>query len=517
MIRKAVWFLLSLFLSLRIMAQGEEFTFRKGDCMPFVSETSAGSHRAARRALPTPKTDWEASKVYKQMVILFTFSDNDYTMENPKEYYTKLFNEQEYNERQGLGCVADYFKTQSGGKANFQFDIYGPVKVSGKAQPYENPTKDTKNYGRESLREATQLIIDDNPAVDYSPYDWNGDGTIEQVIYVYAGLPGNAQKESYGHIWPNTSSFSTITTPDGKKISQYSASGEYWMKSDEVPIYCGIGTVCHEFSHCLGLPDLYPTGSNQPYSAVDEWDLMDGGNFTNWGWCPPNYSPLEKMLLGWLTPTELTEPTSITGMKTVTEGGAVYQIKHTDTEFLLLENRQWTAWDSGLPGKGLVIYYVNYDASRWQNNNVNSFSSESDFCYRLFHADNMIYADWDSYIEEQGLSKYQNSFRMNRRYLSTSAYPTETNTELTNTSTPAAKMSDGELLAKPITNIQLTDGLISFDFMGGATGIRNLHMSNDEESYLYNLQGQRVYIPLPGQIYIVKKKDGTFKKYVKTL
>ena len=519
MTKKVFGLLLMTLLPLRLLAQGQDVVFKRGNCIPVVA--NAAGHRAAHRVLPTPNTKWDASKVYKQMVILFTFSDNEFTTNeevNPKAYYESLFNEEGYREWSGIGSVSDYFKEQSGGLFNLKFDIYGPVKVSPKAQPYESPNENTRNYGATSIIEATQLVLEANPDVDYSQYDWNGDGEIEQVIYVYAGAAGNT-KNTYGYVWPNTSTFAAITTPDGKRISQYSASAEYWYEADEIgPIFCGIGTICHEFSHCLGLPDIYPVGSSDyPSSAVDEWDLMDGGNFTDWGWCPPNYSPLEKMLLGWLTPTELTEPASITDMKTIDEGGAIYQIKHTDTEYLLLENRQWSGWDLCSPGEGLLIYYVNYNESAWRNNSVNSFKSEDDFRYRIIHADNMIYADWKAYLEANKLSSYVEGHRVKRRHLSTSPYPTDTNTELTDTSTPATKMSNGELLAKPITKIQLSDGLISFDFMGGATGIRDLRITDDEESCLYNLQGQRVYTPLPGQIYIVKKKDGTFKKYVKTL
>ena len=527
--KKALWLLLTLLLSLHTLAQGEDFSFMKGNCMPSISEEVTDNRHDTRRTLPVPRPQWDATKVYKQMVILFTFSDNEFTMENPKEYYTKLFNERDNKSEKEPGSVADYFRDQSNGLFNLEFDIYGPVKVDEKAQPYASPNDKTRNYGTESIKKATQLVLEENPSVNYSVYDWDGNGVIEQVIYIYAGTPGNTTS-TYGYLWPNTASNPSVMTPDNKSISLCSASGEYWGENKEgAPVYCGIGTICHEFSHCLGLPDLYPVGSSDdlPYSAVDEWDLMDGGNFTGWGWCPPNYSPLEKMLLGWAKPVEITEPTSITDLKTVPQGGAFYQVKHTDTEYLLLENRQQEGWDFGTPGKGLVIYYVNYNASAWNNNSVNSFNSEDQFRYRIFHADNNTYQDWKDFftkLDEEAknegkdpVSTYQNPNRMNRLHLSTSPYPIEANAELTDTSTPAATMSNGELLAKPITKIQLSDGLISFDFMGGATAIRDLRLANDEESYLYNLQGQRVYIPLPGQIYIVKKKDGTIKKYVKTL
>lgn len=515
-VRVILPFCLFTFLPLNILAQEADFIISKGECIPALSDATADSHRASHRAL-IPKSDWDADRTYKQMVILFTFSDKDFTEEHPdpKAYYERLFNEEGYKERNGIGCIADYFREQSGGKLNLQFDIYGPIQVSTKAQPYESPDKDTRNYGRDAMREATLLVVDENPTVDYSQYDWDNDGAVDQVIYIYAGRPGN-QKDTYGHIWPNTSSFTAVNTPDGKIISNYSASGEYWGKSKEQQVYyyCGIGTICHEYSHSLGLPDIYPVGTDLPYSAVDEWDLMDGGNFTNWGWCPPNMSPLEKMLMGWLTPVDLTEPTSITGMKTVSEGGHIYRIKHTDTEYLLLENRQWTGWDAGIPGKGLVIYHVNYDESIWRDNNVNSYSSEDKFRYKLVHADNKSFKDWETELDTR--TKYiDNAERMNKVHLSTSPYPFEENNELTDTSTPAAGMSDETFLSKAITNIQMSDGLISFDFMGGATGIQDLRILDDDgESCLYNLQGQRVYIPLPGRVYIVKKKNGTTYKYM---
>lgn len=508
--------MLLILLPLRLMAQGEELTIIKGDCMPEIFN-DGDSHRASRR-LPKRKTDWDASKTYKQMVVLFSFSDQDFSENDPKAYYQKLFNETGFNDGLGPGCVADYYLAQSAGLVHFEFDIYGPVQVSSKAQPYEDPKPDdkTRNYGREPIKEATNLILEANPDVDYSQYDWDGDGRIEQVIYVYAGYSGNTGS-AYGYIWPNTASFSTITTPDGMKISNYTASGEQW--SPKTPRYCGLGTICHEFSHSLGLPDIYPVGNNLPHSAVDEWDLMDGGNFTNYGWCPPNFSPLEKMLLGWLTPIELTDAATITEMKPVEEGGSVYQIKHTDTEYLLLENRQWKGWDLGIPGKGLVVYSVNFEESAWTSNRVNSFSEESQFHYRIIHADNLTYDGWEDKIKEEKYP-YQNSKRMNRTHLSTSPYPYQSNEELTNTSVPAAQMQTenekGEiLLSKPITNIQISDdGTVSFEF-NEVAGINTVFQSvGDEKKGIYDLQGRLVQTPTSGQVYIIRKKDGTTRKQI---
>lgn len=520
---RLIGILLWFFFPLCMMAQGDEFQIIKGDCLPSVSAEGV-SHRASRR-LPAYQNDWDPSKTYHQLVILFSFADADFTRDDPKEYYERLFNEPGYNEGHGPGCMSDYFRTQSNGFLNLQCDVYGPYKVPIKACPIENPDEKTRNYGSQAMMEATNRFLEDHPEIDFSPYDWNGDGKIEQVVFVYAGTPGNV-RSSLGHIWPNTSSFSAIMTPDGKKISQYSASAECWgIREDLTIVYCGIGTICHEYSHCLGLPDIYPVGSpslNLPYASVDEWDLMDGGNFVEWGWCPPSYSPLEKMLLGWQTPIELTEATTIIDLKPVSEGGAAYQIKHTDNEYLLLENRQWTGWDTGIPGKGLVIYHVNYNESAWRNNIVNSFNSEDDFRYKLFHADNKTFATWEAELGTK--SEYVNLDRMNKVHLSTSSYPYGDNKELTNTSTPAALMKTknpaGEnLLSKPITNIQMTNGgLVSFDFMGGTTGIEELKKGRMEErkkeGAWYDLSGQRSVFNSPQKkgVYIFREKDGTTYK-----
>ena len=549
-------------LPLCSMAQ-EELSFRRGNCMPELEENGNGNgngndngnenengnglRRAARRL--QPMTGWDATKTYKQMVVLFEFTDSAFHREDVRAAYDKIFNQTGYNEGQGAGCVADYFRDQSGGLLNLSFDVYGPVKVSGKAQPYDAPTKDTRNYGRTQMEEATRKVLEANPGVDYSQYDWNGDGTIEQVIFVYAGPGGNKNQElCYGHIWPNTSSFSTITTPDGKKIYNYTCSAELWQANSRRS--CGIGTICHEFTHSLGLPDIYPVGNDLPKSTVDEWDLMDGGNFTNLGWCPPNFSPLEKMLMGWLQPVELTEATSVTALKPAAEGGTVYQVKHTANEYLLLENRQWNGWDKGLPGKGLVVYQVDYAASAWSGNRVNSFKEENNFRYKIVHADNILYDDWVDLAVSRGVTSlnqlYKNTGRLNSMLLSTSSYPWATdsttfiNSELTDTSVPATIMHNNnsagvKLLGKPITNIQMSeDGLVSFDFMGGTTGIKDVNLNgngNVNGNYsVYDLSGRLVIngnglrAPLAytfrcknvngNGVYLVRDKNGKVRKVV---
>lgn len=497
----------------------EELKVVRGDCMPDGPDATAVAHRVGQRRLPAAQNEWDPDRTYRQLVILVEFADTEFSYtDDAHSFYERMFNEPGFNGDKGPGCVADYYRDQSQGMCNLQFDIYGPYKTSGKAQPYDNPTEDTRNYGRNVLIEATNKMLTEHPDIDLSVYDWDGNKSIEQVIYVYAGVTGNiSNSQSYGHIWPNTNSFATITTASGYKISNYTCSGELWPTSTLRS--CGIGTICHEFTHSLGLPDIYPTTNDAGYSVCDEWDLMDGGNFTNYGWCPPNFTAMEKMLLGWLTPIDLTEPATITDLKPSAEGGEVYRIKHSASEWLLLENRQQMGWDKGAPGKGLVIYHVNYDGSAWHGNSVNNDPNKRRFY--LVPADNKDFDTWDKEIG--GKNSYANSSRMNNRHLSTSPYPyvgtdEVLNNQLTDTSTPASIMyyPDGSLLGKPITNITMTDeGLISFDFMGGnPSGIKDIQVSGFRIQDYYDLQGRYIQYPVRGQLYLVRKVDGSICKYL---
>ena len=543
MVRSVLPFYLFTFLPSSLAAQ--DFTVVRGDCMPVLNESDAdGAHAMkAPRRLPAINASWDASRTYHQLVILITFKETRDTIpepclfksSNPRELYDRMLNEDGYNQRNGPGCAAEYFREQSGGLFNLQFDVYGPYQVSTKAQPTAKPTDNTRNYGAGPMTEATKQFLAENPDIDFSQYDWNNNGYVNQVVYVFAGYSGNQSNENcYGYVWPNTSMFTAITTHDGKKISSYSNSCELWANGNS----CGFGTICHEFTHSLGLPDIYPAHNGWATSVLDEWDLMDGGNFTNFGWCPPNYTPLEKMLLGWLTPVELTAPATIKNLKPVSEGGQAYIIKNTDKEYYLLENRQWIGWDVASPGRGLVIYHVNYDANAWSGNRVNDTSNKPNF--DIVSADNMDYTAWNDYLIGTGTrTQYAASPRLHNLHLSTSPYPYAGDPvvdALTDTSVPAAVMynanSKGDfLMSKPITNIQMTsDGLISFDFMGGddTTGIEDLQISDlpfgssdpnqivdskSVNSNFYDLQGRKA--ASQKGLLIVREKNGTVRKIIR--
>ena len=499
---KIVLFFLLTILPVSLSAQDDGF--RKGNCLPALDQADQAAARGPMRRLPAIYTLWDKDRVYRQAVVLVNFRDVKFGMEKPRETYDSLFNFngfKGYNKRVGVGCVAEYFREQSGGLCNLAFDVYGPVDIDTLANPYVNPDANTRNYGGEIFRTAMAKLAEANPDVNYKEYDWNNDGSVNQVIFIYAGMGGNQGAKSYGYVWPNTGTFSVLTLPGGVRVDDYTSSAEHWQNG----VSCGLGTVCHEFSHSLGLPDLYPVPtSSDYYSVVDEWDLMDGGNFTNYGWCPPNYSPHEKMLMGWLKPTELSEPTTITGLKPVSEGGETYLIKKNGSQFWLLENRQWTGWDLGSPGCGLVVYAVDYNEASWRSNHVNAnYTSPR---YQLVHADGLDYNAWDNLLVARGMSsQYAKSPRLHNYHLSTSPFPWSTDSTATVNACPDAQL----------TNIRMTDdGLVSFDFMGGDPDAISSLVTRDLTPMVYDLNGRRVSDARRG-VFIEVRPDGSIRKVLR--
>ena len=413
-------------------------------------------------ALPAPY-DFDPQKTYRQPVVLISFNDRDFTMDDPATYYHRLFNETGFNEGVGLGCVADYFRDQSAGRLNLQFDIYGPVKVDEKAQG-----KSSYAYGNSAMRKALG-ILRETVKTDFSIYDWDGNGEVNQVLFVAAGYTGNQMS---GYIWPNTGAFFG-TLPGDIPTSFSSISCELWKDGS----LCGIGTIIHEFCHCLGLPDIYPLSPAKNHSTVDEWDLMDGGNFTNKGWCPPNLTTMERMYLGWASPIELTGATTINDMKSLSDGGKGYIMRSSSNkdEYYLLENRQQQGWDYGCPGNGLLIYHVDFNQNSWLDNKVNV--SDSHYRYDLFYADGKDYSMWDPDNNGNDEGKWTMDNCLRSRYFSTSPYPYTdpvlhvVNNSLTDDSSPAATLFTPDFegrrfMGKPITHIRMAaDGTVSFYFM----------------------------------------------------
>lgn len=401
--------------------------------------------------------------VKKGLVVLVDFKNKKFADGHDLEYYKNVINGKDFSdEEEGyVGSVRDYFLAQSNGQFELDFDVVGPVTMSKNYGYYGNDgayQKDEKVY--EMIKEACDGIKD---KVNLKDYDWDGDGEADQVFFLYAGL-GQASGGSAGTIWPHESELrywpcGVLSYPTGK-INTYACANELQPETQGSSRYisAGIGTICHEFSHCLGFADMYDTTGGGGY-GMSVFDVMDQGSYNGNGFVPCNYTAFERIYAGWVEPIELIDPATVKDMKSVSDYGRpfiMYNYKNTN-EYFLLENRQNTGWDKGLYGSnGLLIVHVNYVPSRWANNRVNS-SAEKIQCCTVVNADGS---------------------RENTQYsLQGDLYPYEVkgvtmNDEFTDDSEPAAKLynknTDGSsVLGIPITQIKRSKGSVSFLVCGG--------------------------------------------------
>ena len=445
-------------------------------------------------------------------VILAAFADVDFLLSAEETFarWDAMLNQSGYSEHGANGCLADYFREQSQGQFDITFDLMGPVVLPDSMAYYGRNLNNKEGEDakpEEMIRDAC-LAVDK----DFSPYDWNGDGVVDAVLVVFAGQ-GEHRGGGPDAIWPHK------YVAGGYKVGNLSLQ-DYACVSDlrEKGELDGYGTLCHEFSHCLGLPDLYPVSGNA-FSIFDEWDLMDGGNYAYHGYGIPHYSAFERYICGWLEPKELLSPATVSDMPSMDESPSAYIIRNDGhpSEYYLLENRQQRGFDFFIPGNGLLVTHVS-DYVKGDLAPNNSAVTR----VGLVPADNRNYRQSEAFF---GSDKYKEDGR--NKYLSLAAYPywfgDLLNDCLTDISVPATKLAhentDGTYwLSKPITNIQMDDqGHISFDFMKETVGIWNtsLDVPQSVDGY-YDLNGRR----LPGRpaghgIYLVRYTDGTTKKCIR--
>lgn len=335
-----------------------------------------------RRGVLTRSSRNAFGATQKCLVILVNFADKKFQDTDSAGLYRRIMNEADFSENSFRGSVKDYFLAQSNGVFAPSFQVYGPVTLQyGYAHYGANDAEGYDLLPEEMVIEACKAV---DSEVDFSDYDGDGDGFVDQIILVYAGQ-GESSGGAENTVWPHEWSLSEVGKQfqtDHVTIDTYACSSE--LGYDE--LIDGIGTICHEFSHCLGLPDMYDTeGSNYGMSS---WDLMDYGSYNGDGFVPAGYTSYERMYCGWLTPTVLTEPMEIRSMKPLSDDGEAYMIcnqAHPD-EYYLLENRQKTGWDAKLGGHGLLILHVDYDAVAWEQNKVNVDQAHQRCT--IFHADN---------------------------------------------------------------------------------------------------------------------------------
>ena len=395
-------------------------------------------------------------------VLLVQFKDTKFTYK--KEDFNNILNTKDYvyenTIANSIGSARDYFMAQSDGKFRPNFVVTDIVTLDNNMSYYGgNDSSGDDKKPTYMVKEGIQKA--DAAGFDFAACDNNKDGEVEFIYCIYAGY-----SESYGadentvwpHQWQLSAQSGTITV-DGVKCDTYACSGELvYNESYESKIgktMAGIGLICHEFSHCLGLHDIYDTTYESGNWGMDYWDVMDQGNYAAEGYVPVGYSAYQRDMCGWRNLVEINSKDTYS-MAPLTQGGVGYKVVNdaNKNEYYILENRKQEGWDTYLFGSGMLVIHVDYLKSAWDNNTINTTKNHPR--YTLIPADNKL----DVYGEVSS-SEFVASLKGD-------VWPGTTgNTELTNTSIPAAKVYTGGYMNKPITDIKYQNDIISFNFMSG--------------------------------------------------
>lgn len=360
--------IISLLLSHCVMAQQ---TFRRRQCgTAMLMEREAAAYSKGQRAISTQNNYVPHTGTITIPVVLVNFKDVKFKINKPKEAFEQLFNSDTQEDLGNgnylnYGSVAKYFRDMSNGTFTPNFKVYDPVTLD-KPETYyggKNEDNNKDENPRQLVKDALKLVEDQVTKDDIKSFCSDGK-TIDCVYIVYAGL-GQNDGGNGTTVWANCWTTDGATL-GGKEVRWYTMSGELSpvkIKDSTIPVVNGLGVICHEFSHSLGLPDMYPTEKSAylDNQEMEYWDLMDGGEYTHAGFCPTAYTAFEKEQMGWQVDIKtLDSDASVTMTKSTERGGKAYKIVNpqNDKEYLMLEYIQLEGWNQYLFGNGLLVYHV---------------------------------------------------------------------------------------------------------------------------------------------------------------
>ena len=488
-------------------------------------ETQAKANKVRREPMTPDNSLLPSLGKHKIPVILVEFSDVEFSVENPKATFDKYLNGKElFNKEtdpemgQNYASVAKYFKDMSFGKFEPEFEVYGPVNLGKPLATYGAGYSSEENMGL-LLTDACTAVDDE---VDFTQYNSNDDGNIDLIYIIYAGFSQSIAGNSTDCIHPKSGYLSLAKSFDGMDVKRYGVNNELnGTPADQAngPIINGIGLFCHEFSHCMGLPDLYPKSGSIAEACInqnmDYWSLMDAGEYTANGYRPTAYTAWERERLGWMEIGTLTGPSNVE-LKSLDEGGAAFRIYNdkdeTGHEYYIVENVQNNGWNKNLFGNGLMVTHVDYLSSQFSLGGCKVNNTGGHPRMHVMAADGMFVPEYflgstieDSYItflKEHNadlVAKYGGQVFSIEDYKAEAAgdlFPGTSNaTSLTDDSQPMKAWTyNGETMGKPITDItnDTEKGIVSFKFMGGGEpvdGINEVTVNKTTDSRVYSISG----------------------------
>ena len=437
-------------------AKERDYLEKVGRLMPQPTEQMRQMLRLNRAArAPMFSQDRAARYDYSQfrgLVILVEYNDCSFRYDDYADIMEDMINADDYmgDDRTNFyssgyvrctGSIRDYYRDNSEGMFVPTFDVVGPVQVN-RSQYYANGTQNS-----------VQLMIDACAAadsqVDFSDYDVNNDGTVDMIYFIFAGLGSYIQGNDSRLLWPHQYdiSYNRTIRKDGVKLGRYACSNELFGSTDW-SVLEGIGTMCHEFSHVLGLPDFYDANYEEDGECVtpDTWSIMAGGADLNYGRTPCGFSLFERYALGFATP-QVIDAAGSYSLEALHSSNTGYRLNtQVNKEFFLIENRQKTKWDAALPGHGMLIFRVDSTSNAvWNYNTVNNNSNHP--YYELLRAG--------------GVRSNSNSISAGT---ASDPFPGTRNvTAINNETSPNLKTWSGKLSNLAFRNIRESGGVITFD------------------------------------------------------
>ena len=389
---------------------------------------------------------------FRGLIILINYTDRkfvDYVPSNytPIDFYEAMINSHDYQgytlpygtKVEAMGSVRDYYYDNSFQQFDPHFDILGPVEV-----PFA--CTDAHQFKCDSIFFAALDSLDSE--VDFSQYDTDNDGTADMVFFMVAGYGSDVTANNRDYLWPHMKNFEDSPVLDGVNFRLYACStnmtgeeSEFFVNPNNI---AGIGTICHEFSHCLGLPDLYDADSDGSGGVNSKhpmtWSVMASGFRSNSGRNPAGYSLFERYALGFAQPTLIDSVGTVT-VPALEKSNTGYRMNTAnDGEYFIIENRQRIKWDKNLAGPGMLIWRIDStNVDVWENNLVNSNPNRM-YC-ELLRA------------KFSGVSDSYND-----------PFPGVANvTAISNLTQPSLRTWDGKMSHYAFVNIAQADSIITFD------------------------------------------------------
>ena len=524
-------------------SSAEQSLCKKQDVKAFLTVNTRPERLAATRGFggKSSTSFFPHTGSPRAIVLLVQFANRPFKVQPRKAFnqYLNSMADKHQNfgnaEDRNTGSVKKYFSDMSGGKFKPQFDLYGPITMPKNVAYYGEGSSSMERY-RELVYDACTMMDD---SLDFSMYDADKDGNVDLVYIIYAGY-GESVSSIDSTLWPKAFVCGTDIKKDGKYVRLAGISNELnghpdvHYSSTSGLLINGVGLFCHEFSHCMGLPDFYPTVSpqwttangKQDFDAYDnqgmeEWDVMDNGIYLYNGYSPTAYTAWEREKMGWLTIETLTREGKVE-LKSIDQGGKAYRIKNdkntNGNEYYIVENIQAKGWNYKLPASGMMVSHVEYvpwafSVFHGGDNSVNNIKKHPRMT--IVPADGYLPSSYRKVSDNSNLTAPYMKKKQYDEQLAGDLYPGKNNI---NRLTDAQNMVNyapwtGGMLNKPIYNIALKNGIVTFDFLKDqtSTGIELPESATDSsnEEKIYTIDGRYVGTnmnALPKGVYIKGKK-----------